>query len=150
MTSAETLKEYAEKRRLEKTPEPKAEVKDTGQRRFVVQEHHSRNLHRDFRLEHEGVLKSWAVPKGPPEEPGIRRLAVQTEDHPVDYITFEGQIPEGEYGAGTVKIWDKGTFDIEKAEPNEYLIDLHGERLDGRYALIHTRNNQWIFIKRKE
>ena len=149
MTSEGTLKEYTEKRQFQKTPEPKAEVKETGQHRFVVQEHHSRNLHWDFRLEHEGVLKSWAVPKGVPEMPGIRRLAVQTEDHPVDYITFEGEIPEGEYGAGTVNIWDKGTFEAEKTEPNEYLIDLHGERLDGRYALIHTRDNQWIMMKRK-
>jgi DNA ligase D-like protein (predicted 3'-phosphoesterase) len=97
----------------------------------------------------EGVLKSWAVPKGPPETPGIRRLAIQTEDHPVDYIDFEGEIAEGQYGAGRVLIWDRGTYDLQKLEPGEILIELHGVRLSGPYALIRTKENQWIMLKRK-
>lgn len=144
-----SLQEYAEKRQFEETPEPRAEVKDTGLKRFVVQEHHSSRLHWDFRLEMDGVLKSWAVPKGPPEEPGIRRLAIQTEDHPVDYITFEGKIAEGQYGAGTVKIWDYGTYDLEAHDPKKLVFVLHGDRLHGGYALIHTREDQWILLKRK-
>ena len=149
MKSDDLLKEYAEKRRLEETPEPKPEVMETGLSRFVVQEHHASHLHWDLRLEMDGVLKSWAVPKGPPEEPGIRRLAVQTEDHPVDYITFEGEIAEGQYGAGTVKIWDHGTYDLEARDPKKLVFTLHGNRLTGGYALIHTRENQWILLKRK-
>ena len=117
--------------------------------RFVVQEHHASHLHWDFRLEMDGVLKSWAVPKGPPEQPGIRRLAVQTEDHPVDYIGFEGEITEGQYGAGTVKIWDRGTYDLEDRDEDKLVFELHGARLQGGYALVHTRENQWILLKRK-
>jgi bifunctional non-homologous end joining protein LigD len=144
-----SLDKYAEKRHFDETPEPGPEVQDTGRHRFVVQEHHASNLHWDFRLEMDGVLKSWAVPKGPPEAPGVRRLAVQVEDHPVSYINFEGEIAEGQYGAGEVKIWDSGAYDIEKNEPNEKLFTLHGHRLDGRYALIHTKDKQWIMLKRK-
>lgn len=150
MTPENSLDEYAEKRRFGETPEPEPEVRGTGLHRFVVQEHHSSHLHWDFRLEMDGVLKSWAVPKGPPEEPGVRRLAVQVEDHPVSYINFEGEIAEGQYGAGDVKIWDNGTFDLEKNEPKELLFTLHGHRLNGRYALIHTRDKQWIILKRKD
>lgn len=149
MSQGGSLEEYAEKRDFEITSEPLPEVNDTGMNRFVVQEHHSSRLHWDFRLEIEGVLKSWAVPKGVPEEPGIRRLAVQTEDHPLDYIDFEGEIEEGQYGAGTVEIWDSGTFELEKREPGEILLELFGSRLTGRYALIHTREDQWIMLKRK-
>lgn len=147
MTSS--LNEYSQKRHFDKTTEPGPDVRDTGRHRFVVQEHHASHLHWDFRLEMDGVLKSWAVPKGPPEAPGIRRLAVEVEDHPVSYINFEGEIAEGQYGAGDVKIWDSGTYDIEKNEPNEKLFTLCGHRLDGRYALIHTKGNQWIMLKRK-
>lgn len=143
------LEEYAERRKFDKTTEPPPEIRDTGECRFVVQEHHASHLHWDLRLEMDGVLKSWAVPKGPPEQPGIRRLAVQTEDHPVNYIDFEGEIPEGEYGAGQVKIWDHGTYDLVDRKPDKYVVDLHGERLQGGYAVVHTRDDQWILLKRK-
>jgi DNA ligase D-like protein (predicted 3'-phosphoesterase) len=102
----------------------------------------------------DGVLKSWAVPKGIPEEPGIRHLAVQVEDHPVGYIDFEGKIEEGQYGAGTVQIWDSGTYDLLECDAKKYVVDLHGARLHGKYALIHTRTDpsgrsQFIIQKMK-
>ena len=124
---------------------------------FVVQEHHATHLHWDFRLELEGVLKSWAVPKGPPEESGIKRLAQQVEDHPLKYATFEGGIPAGEYGAGTVQIWDHGTWEPQ-GDPHEQLahgdlkIILHGKRLQGGYALVRFKkagDNSWLLIKEK-
>jgi bifunctional non-homologous end joining protein LigD len=99
-------------------------------------------------LELDGVLKSWAVPRGPPEEPGIRRLAVQVEDHPVDYITFHGTIPEG-YGAGTVKIWDKGTFKLKTRTDKMYEFWLKGKRLHGKYALIRFKDKNWLMLKTK-
>ena len=117
--------------------------------RFVVQEHHASHLHWDFRLEMDGVLKSWAVPKGMPEQPGVRRLAIQTEDHPLDYIDFEGEIAEGLYGAGTVTIWDRGTYDLEERDPKKLVFVLFGERLKGGYVLVHTREDQWLLFKRK-
>lgn len=149
MTSDNSLEEYAGKRHFGKTSEPEPIVKETGLNRFVVQEHHASRLHWDFRLEMDGVLKSWAVPKGVPEEPGVRRLAVQTEDHPVDYIDFEGHIAEGQYGAGDVKIWDSGTYTLDKRRPDEILVTLEGKRLHGGYALINTRDDQWLMMKRK-
>lgn len=149
MTSEGSLEEYAEKRRFEKTPEPGPEYKETGMHRFVVQEHHAKHLHWDLRLEMEGVLKSWAVPKGPPEQPGVRRLAIQVEDHPVEYIDFEGEIEEGQYGAGQVKIWDSGTYEMEERDAKKLTFVLHGQRLEGGYVLVHTREDQWIFLKRK-
>jgi DNA ligase D-like protein (predicted 3'-phosphoesterase) len=144
-----SLEEYAEKRSFDRTSEPGPEYEDTGLRRFVIQEHHASHLHWDFRLEMEGVLKSWAVPKGVPEASGVRRLAVQTEDHPVSYIDFEGEIAEGQYGAGTVMIWDHGTFDLEERDAKRLVFTLHGERLEGGYALVHTRDKQWLILKRK-
>jgi bifunctional non-homologous end joining protein LigD len=144
-----TLKEYQEKRRFAVTPEPAGEVKETGERRFVVQRHQASRLHYDFRLQMEGVLKSWAVPKGPPEDPGVRRLAVQVEDHPVDYIDFAGEIPGGQYGAGKVEIWDRGSYELEGARPDHFDFVLHGERLTGRYTLVHTRGDNWILLKRR-
>ena len=120
--------------------------------RFVVHEHHARRLHFDFRLEMDGTLRNWAVPKGAPERVGDRRLAVQVEDHPLSYIDFAGVIPEGQYGAGTVAIWDHGTYTLEKRTDDELAFTLHGERLRGPYALIHMarRPNDWLFIKRRE
>jgi bifunctional non-homologous end joining protein LigD len=115
--------------------------------RFVVQEHHARNLHWDFRLEKEGVLKSWAVPKGVPEKKLIKRLAIQVEDHELGYIDFEGEIEEGEYGAGTVKIWDRGTYELESESAKTTVIDLKGERLTGKYSLVHLKDKQWLLIK---
>ena len=105
--------------------------------RFVVQEHHARNLHWDFRLEMEGVLKSWAVPKGVPEKISIKRLAIQVEDHELDYIDFEGEIPEGQYGAGKVKIWDSGTYELESESEKAVSFILNGKRLKGRYSVGH-------------
>ena len=103
-----SLEEYWSKRDFDRTPEPRGEVADGDGRRFVIQEHHASSLHWDLRLERDGVLRSWAVPKGVPEERGVRRLAVQTEDHPIEYAGFEGKIPQGEYGGGTRVIWDGG------------------------------------------
>jgi DNA ligase D-like protein (predicted 3'-phosphoesterase) len=118
--------------------------------RFVIQKHHASRLHYDFRLEMEGVLKSWAVPKGPPTESGIRRLAVQVDDHPVSYIDFEGEIGEGSYGAGKVEIWDSGEYELQQTEPDLLTFTLHGYRLQGEYALVHTGAANWLLLKTKE
>jgi DNA ligase D-like protein (predicted 3'-phosphoesterase) len=142
------LKEYQEKRDFSKTPEPAGEAADTVKSRFVVQRHDASHLHFDFRLEMDGVLKSWAVPKGLPEGPGVRRLAVQVEDHPLSYIDFAGTIPEGQYGAGTVETWDKGQYILEKKMEKQLEFTLEGKRFTGGYALINTRGKNWIFIKR--
>ncbi len=98
-------------------------------------------------MELEGVLKSWAVPKGPPEEPGLRRLAVEVEDHPIDYITFEGTIPKGQYGAGTVKIWDKGSFKLKRRTKDIYEFWLKGKRLYGKYSLVRFKQRNWLILK---
>lgn len=145
-----TLEYYKKKREFKKTPEPKPKVEKTGLARFVVQEHHASQLHWDFRLEMDGVLKSWAVPKGVPEIPNVKRLAVQVEDHPVDYISFQGKIPEGEYGAGTVKIWDKGIYKMFHDTPKIIDFELSGKRLKGNYIMVHTRANQWIIFKKNK
>ncbi len=142
------LEEYKKKRRFTKTPEPEGEPKENGNT-YVIQKHDASHLHYDLRLQKDGVLKSWAVPKEPPSTPGVRRLAVQTEDHPVEYATFEGEIPEGEYGAGTVEIWDKGSYTIEKWEEKEIIVDIHGQKLGGVYCLIKFKNNNWLFFKKK-
>jgi len=121
--------------------------------RFVVQEHHATHLHWDFRLEMDGVLKSWAIPKGPPTKPNIKRLAVPVEDHPLDYINFEGVIPEGEYGAGTVKIWDSGTYELESRTPSKIVFRLLGKKMRGRYVLIQTKWGKgvnWLLFQTKE
>ena len=145
-----SLKEYQEKRDFTKTTEPPGKVVGKGQHRFVIHRHQARHLHYDFRLEMGGVLRSWAVPKGPPLEPGIRRLAIQVEDHPLDYIDFAGEIPQGEYGAGSVEIWDKGEFELEQETPNRLEFSLRGKKLSGSYVLIHTDDKNWLFIRRKE
>ncbi len=144
------LEDYRQKRKFGRTPEPAGEAGSGEGNRFVVQRHQASHLHYDFRLEMEGVLRSWAVPKGVPDMPGVRRLAVQTEDHPIEYIDFAGTIPEGEYGAGTVEIWDKGTFRLDKETAAQLEFSLEGERLSGAYVLIHTDGKNWLLIKRKE
>ena len=141
------LEKYYKKRRFEKTPEPRGKVRETGRYRFVVHKHKATHLHYDFRLEMEGVLKSWAVPKGPPEEAGVKRLAVQVEDHPVDYIDFHGIIPPGQYGAGVVEIWDNGKFVLKSKTPNELKFELKGKRLKGDYALVKFRDKNWLLYK---
>lgn len=115
--------------------------------RFVVQEHHARHLHWDFRLEKEGTLKSWAVPKGPPEKKQVKRLAIQVEDHELDYIDFEGEIAAGEYGAGSVTIWDSGTYTLESESSKSIVFGLKGKRLKGKYSLVHLKDKQWLLIK---
>ncbi len=117
--------------------------------RFVIQKHQATHLHYDFRLEMDGVLKSWAVPKEPPTKSGVKRLAVQVEDHALDYINFEGTIPEGMYGAGTVEIWDKGTYTLKTRRENKIEFTLHGSKLKGDYVLIRFRNKNWLFFKKK-
>ena len=144
-----TLKAYRKKRQFTKTPEPKGRLAKSGKDRFVVQEHWASHHHFDFRLELEGVLKSWAVPKGLPEKKGIKRLAVQVEDHPLDYINFQGQIPKGLYGAGKVKIYDKGRYELIEKNKSRISFNLKGKKLKGRYYLIRTKlgKNQWLLIK---
>jgi DNA ligase D-like protein (predicted ligase)/DNA ligase D-like protein (predicted 3'-phosphoesterase) len=148
-----TLEEYKAKRNFSKSPEPVGiDIKSSGTI-YVIQEHHATHLHWDLRLEREGVLKSWAVPKKPPEKPGERRLAVQVEDHPLDYGKFEGVIPEGEYGAGVVKIWDKGVYEPVKWTDEKIEFILHGGRLSGQYELIRFRKageKEWLLFKKRE
>lgn len=140
------LAEYEAKRDFKKTPEPGARVPKKAPRapRFVVQEHHARRLHWDFRLEKDGVGVSWAVPKGIPPDPKQNHLAVHVEDHPLEYFKFAGEIPKGEYGGGKVLIWDEGTYDQIKWSDREVMVDLHGRRLQGRYVLFQTRGNDWM------
>ncbi len=148
------LEKYHQKRNFTATPEPTGSVpkKQGKEPIFVVQEHHAQNLHWDFRLEHDGVLASWAVPKGVPEKINEKRLAVQVEDHPFAYKDFEGKIPEGEYGAGTVNIWDSGTFQPIKWDKDVIEIVMSGEKMAGRYSLVKTKGyarNSWLLIKQK-
>jgi len=142
---ADRLGTYKAKRDFEKTPEPKGKRRGKQtEPRFVVQEHHARRLHWDLRLEHQGTLPSWALPRGVPEHPDENRLAVRTEDHPLEYLEFEGDIPKGEYGAGTMKVWDRGTYMAEKFRDDEVIATFHGERMNGRYALFRTRESDWM------
>ena len=143
------LEEYRKKRNFRKTPEPGGGQVSAGGSRFVVHKHQASHLHYDFRLEMEGVLKSWAVPKAIPLELGVRRLAVEVEDHPIAYIDFAGKIPEGEYGAGTVEIWDQGEYKLDNKVTDRIEITLTGEKLSGSYVLIHTDGKNWLLIKRK-
>lgn len=150
------LTKYRSMRDASKTPEPVPAAKPAvGQgNTFVIQEHHARRLHYDFRLERDGVLVSWAVPKNLPETTSVNHLAVHTEDHPLEYGGFEGVIPKGEYGAGKVIIWDSGTYDAEKfndsAEKGEVIVNLHGSKISGRYALIQTNGDQWLAHRMKD
>jgi len=143
------LEEYDKKRNFMKTNEPKGEVKIGKNNIYVIQKHDASHLHYDLRLEMDGVLKSWAIPKSPPTEKGVKRLAVKTEDHPVDYADFEGVIPEGQYGAGTVKIWDRGTYELEKRKDDEVIMKINGKKLKGRYCLIKFKGQEknWLFFK---
>jgi DNA ligase D-like protein (predicted 3'-phosphoesterase) len=165
--SKDSLKKYREKRDFSRTSEPKGGQKQSGKKPiFVIQKHAARTLHYDFRLEVDGVLKSWAVPKGPSVNPKIKRLAVPTEDHPLDYADFEGVIPAGEYGAGMVQVWDIGTYRNIREEKKDGGADmeqslndgrvevwLQGKKLRGGYALIRTgkkEDKRWLLIKMKD
>ena len=154
-SSKDKLSEYASKRNFLQTPEPAGDGKKGERQIFVVQEHHARALHYDLRLEKDGVLKSWAVPKGIPETPSQRRLAVETEDHPFEYANFEGSIPKGQYGAGTVKIWDKGHYEAKFWDENKIEFTLDGQRLKGRYILVWLKKakgneKSWLLLKGKD
>src|ERR1700754_2788854 len=159
---------YKKKRSFSKTPEPTGGKANSSKLKFVIQKHDASHLHYDFRLEMDGVLKSWAVPKGPSTDPKIKRLAMMVEDHPFDYKNFEGIIPQGEYGGGTVIVWDEGTYEpIEKvkgkkAQEDNLLkqlrsgslkITLHGHKVKGEYALVKTHGmgeNGWLLIKHND
>jgi bifunctional non-homologous end joining protein LigD len=171
-----SLAEYTRKRRFDETPEPPGKINKQSRHRFVVQRHHASRLHYDFRLEMEGVLKSWAVPKGPSLDPADKRLAMQVEDHPVSYFDFEGIIPEGNYGGGTVMVWDAGTWEPLSPVPidgvyvpgtekeaaamlakGDLKFRLQGKRLKGDFALVHikgrrpgSKGNEWLLIKKKD
>jgi bifunctional non-homologous end joining protein LigD len=159
------LKAYQEKRDFTETPEPAgaAPRSHAGEGLFVVQKHAARNLHYDFRLEWRGVLLSWAVPKGPSTDPSVKRLATAVEDHPLEYAGFEGVIPEGEYGGGTVMVWDRGTWtpeveDVDAAlDRGDLKFTLHGAKLRGSWVLVRTRGfppgsgrTSWLLIKHRD
>lgn len=166
MAIDDRLKPYERKRDLRKTPEPPGgDSANSDEPTFVIQKHDAQNLHYDFRLEVDGVLASWAVPKGPSTDPGVKRLAIHVEDHPLAYAEFEGIIPEGMYGAGTVLVWDRGCYRNLMAEKDEPLsmeeaIDeghvevwLEGQKLKGGYTLVQMKGrggNQWLLIKMKD
>ncbi|MCM2464795.1 DNA polymerase ligase N-terminal domain-containing protein [Methanoculleus oceani] len=162
MAGPDTLDEYREKRNFSRTPEPPGEREATSHPIFVIQKHDATTLHYDFRLEADGVLKSWAVPKGPSLDPKEKRLAVPTEDHPLDYAGFEGVIPEGSYGAGTVLVWDRGTYrNLTEKEGRKIGVAealgrghvsfrLEGEKVRGGYALTRFRTGKgeaWLLVK---
>lgn len=156
------LEEYKRKRDFKQTPEPPGKVERGKGHRFVVQKHRASHLHYDFRLEMDGVLKSWAVPKGPSLDPADKRLAMQVEDHPVSYFDFEGIIPAGNYGAGTVMVWDVGTWEPEgdahaMLAKGDFKFRLDGDKLKGSFALIHIRSRkagnkgtEWLLIKHRD
>ena len=148
-----SLTQYKKKRKFSKTPEPKPKLKKSGKKLiFVIHDHKASHHHWDLRLEMNGVLKSWALPKQPPKTKGVKRLAIHVEDHPLDYANFEGTIPEGNYGAGTVKIWDKGTYELKEKEKKKIEFTLHGKKLKGNYVLIKTNygnkpEKSWLFFR---
>jgi bifunctional non-homologous end joining protein LigD len=162
----DTLDVYNAKRDFTKTAEPAGRAKKTAKDlRFVIQKHAASHLHFDFRLELDGVMKSWAVPKGPSYDPAHKRLAMQVEDHPIEYNEFEGTIPKGQYGGGTVMIWDRGTYEAESGDGVEAVregykrgdlkITMHGERMQGSWVLVRTRRDprgraQWLLIKHRD
>jgi bifunctional non-homologous end joining protein LigD len=152
-----TLKEYQKKRKFSgegKTNEPEGEIKESSskQKIYVIHEHHASHLHWDLRLEMDGVLRSWAVPKEPPLKKGERRLAINVEDHPLSYAKFHGTIPEGNYGAGTVEIWDSGKYEIKFQDDKKMELIFHGKKLEGNYMLLKTHygnkpDKSWLFFK---
>src|SRR4051812_8761856 len=154
-----SLKEYKRKRHFNKTPEPDGgETRAAPGRHFVIQKHAASRLHYDFRLEHDGVLKSWAVPKGPSLDPAVKSLAVQVEDHPLSYASFEGIIPQGQYGGGTVMVWDRGTWEPEGdvddgLRRGKLKFELHGEKLKGHWTIVRMHGpageggQNWLLIK---
>jgi DNA ligase D-like protein (predicted 3'-phosphoesterase) len=145
-----SLDEYSKKRTFEKTEEPTGDLKLGEGSIYVIQKHAATHLHYDLRLEMDGVLKSWAIPKEPPTTPGVRRLAVQVEDHPIDYATFEGEIPEGGYGAGKVEIWDKGTYKLIDRKEDKFIVEIVGNKLNGVYILLRFKDQKnWLFFKKK-
>lgn len=153
------LNTYHKKRNFLKTPEPKGRLKKSlFKKLFVVQKHAASHLHYDFRLELNGVLLSWAIPKGPSLDPSVKRLAIQTEDHPISYGSFEGVIPKGQYGGGTVMLWDAGEWDCEDDDPNQALekghlnFTLHAKKLKGKWHLIRFKKKEktWFLIKGKD
>ncbi len=152
-----SIKEYKEKRDFSKTQEPK-ESKSMGESKgllYVIQRHDASHLHFDLRLEEGDVLKSWAIPKLPPKEAGVKRLAIQTEDHPLGYEDFEGTIPEGQYGAGKVETWDRGEYFLLEKTSSKRIIEIRGNKLHGRYCLIKLKakeqeDKNWLFFKLKE
>ncbi|MCG5219956.1 DNA polymerase ligase N-terminal domain-containing protein [Streptosporangium soli] len=144
---ADKLEQYRGKRDPGRTPEPvppEGVLPHGDDDTFVIQEHHARSLHWDLRLERGGVLVSWAIPKGIPPDPATNHLAVHTEDHPIEYATFEGEIPKGEYGGGTMTIWDRGTYETEKWSDREVMMVLHGSRVSGRHVLFRTHGKNWM------
>ncbi|OZD07313.1 ATP-dependent DNA ligase [Rhodococcus sp. 06-235-1A] len=151
-STTDKLDKYRSMRSADRTPEPVPTAAEPhgNDDTFVIQEHHARRLHYDFRLEHDGVLVSWAVPKNIPDDPKQNRLAVHTEDHPLEYATFSGRIPKGEYGGGDVSIWDSGTYELEKWRDDEVIVVLHGSKARGRFALIRTKGNQWLMHLMKD
>ncbi len=145
-----SLKEYKQKRDFERTSEPEGDERARNRSIYVIQKHAATHLHYDLRLEMDGVLKSWAVPKEPPLELGVKRLAVQVEDHPVEYATFEGTIAEGEYGAGTVEIWDRGTYKLIDRKEDKLIVKINGQKLQGPYVLIRLKDKKnWLFFKKQ-
>ncbi len=151
-----SLKEYQAKRDFKRTGEPPESRPGSppGELIYVIQKHKASHLHYDLRLESDGVLKSWAVPKVPVDKEGVKRLAVETEDHPLGYESFEGEIPEPEYGAGTVEIWDKGVYRPVETGPGKMVVDIEGRKLRGRFALIRIKSREggdrnWLFFKMK-
>lgn len=144
------LEEYQKKRDFRKTSEPTGVAGSEDESIFVIQKHDARSLHFDFRMSLDGVLKSWAVPKEPPREVGVKRLAIMTEGHPLTYAAFEGVIPEGQYGAGTVEIWDSGTFELEERDDKKIVFLLKGKKLSGRYVLLKFPKagvDGWLFFR---
>jgi len=147
------LEEYRGKRDFGETGEPRGSVGAGDGRIYVIQRHRATHLHYDLRLEMDGVLKSWAIPKEPPAERGVKRLAVQVEDHPLEYAGFEGVIPEGQYGAGTVEIWDRGQYVLKERDESKLVFEVRGSRLRGDYCLVRFRGRDrsgrnWLFFKK--